>query len=236
MTQSYFGGYGLYLLFSLPALILGFWAQMKVRSTFNKYSRVATYTGATGSSVARHILDANGLQQINIEQTAGMLSDHYDPRSKILRLSAQVFQGNSIASAGVAAHEVGHAIQHKENYGPLKIRSLMVPTVSLGSWLGPIIFMVGLMMASQTGENIAWLGIAIFSATALFSIVTVPVELDATRRAKEWLGISGALTQSELPGASAVLDAAAWTYVAAAVQSISTILYYASLLLGRRRR
>ena len=236
MNQTYFGGYGLYLLISLPALLLGFWAQIKVQSTYNKYSRVGTYTGVTGSGVARHILDSNGLQQINIEQTGGTLSDHYDPRSKILRLSAPVYQGNSIAAAGIAAHEAGHALQHKDGFGPLKIRSLMVPSVTLGSWLGPIIFMVGLFMASQTGDNIAWIGIAIFSATALFSIVTVPVELDATRRAKSWLIKSGALVESEMAGASAVLDAAAWTYVAAAIQSISTILYYATLLMGRRRR
>ncbi len=236
MFQTNSGGYGLYLLISLPALILGFWAQMKVQSTYKKYSQVSTYTGVTGSGVARHILDSNGLQQINIEQTGGTLTDHYDPRSKILRLSAPVYQGSSIASAGVAAHEAGHALQHKEGYGPLKIRSLMIPTVTLGSWLGPIVFMLGLIMASQTGDNIAWIGIAIFSATALFSILTVPVELDATRRAKSWLLKSGALVEGEMSSAGAVLDAAAWTYVAGAVQSLSTVLYYVLLLLGRRRR
>jgi Zn-dependent membrane protease YugP len=225
-----------YLLFSLPALLFGFWAQAKVKSTFNKYSKVRTYTGATGSQVARHILDDNGLQDIQVEPTNGFLSDNYDPRSRTLRLSPDVYQGNSIASAGVAAHEAGHALQHQANYGPLKVRSFMVPTVMVGSWVGPLIFMVGLFMSSTTGDTIAWIGLVAFAATAIFALVTLPVELDASKRAKGWLIQSGALLQSELPGAAAVLDAAAWTYVAAAIQAITTILYYAFLLTGRRSR
>lgn len=231
-----FGGYGLYLLFSLPALLLGFWAQMKVQSAFNKYSKVRSYTGLTGSEVARRMLDINGLGNVQIQQAQGFLSDHYDPRSKILRLSAPVFQGNSLAAAGIAAHEAGHALQDQQGYTALQFRSLIVPSVQIGSWLGPIIFIVGLMMAGQTGTTIAWIGIALFAMTAVFALVTLPVEFDATRRAKAWLASSGVLYQQEMGGVNSVLDAAALTYVAGAVQAISTLMYYAFLLMGRSRR
>ncbi len=234
----FLGGYGLYLLISLPALLLGLWAQLKVKSAFRKYSQVRSYTGATGAQVARHILDDNGLTSVEIQQVGGTLSDHYDPRAKILRLSASVYGSNSLAAAGVAAHESGHALQDKAGYSPMRIRSLLVPSVQIGSWLGPIIFILGLLMSSGTGDTIATVGLILFAATALFSLVTLPVELDASRRAKTWLVSSGALLESELPGVDAVLSAAAWTYVAAAIQAISTVLYYALLLFGggRRRR
>lgn len=229
----YFGGYGLYLLISLPALLLGLWAQSKIRSSYNKFSKVRTSNGMSGADVARHILDSNGLSDVKVEQTRGTLSDHYDPRSKTLRLSAGVYQGNSIASAGVAAHETGHAIQHKDAYGPLKIRSFMIPTVQLGSWLGPIIFFMGYFFAN---DNLAWLGVLLFAGVALFSIVTIPVELDASKRAKAILASEGILYSGELSGVDQVLDAAAWTYVAAAAQAISSVLYYVLLLGGRSSR
>ena len=164
------GGYGLFLLFSLPALLLGLWAQSKVRSAFNKYSRIRVYTGMSGADMARRILDRNGLTHVKVEQTKGMLSDHYDPRSKTLRFSPEVFNGNSIAAAGVAAHEVGHALQDKKGYFPLQVRSAMVPTVQIGSWLGPIIFMVGLLMSSSTGTQIAWIGLITFWIDCSFLI------------------------------------------------------------------
>jgi Zn-dependent membrane protease YugP len=230
----YYGpNYLLYLLISLPALILGFIAQIKVKSTFNKYSQVRSYTGASGAQVARHILDDNGLSNVEVQQVGGFLSDNYDPRSRVLRLSQNVYASNSIAAAGVAAHEAGHALQHKAGYFPMQIRSLMVPSVQIGSWLGPIIFMAGLLLQFDT---LAWIGLILFTATALFALVTVPVELDASNRAKVWLVSSGALVESELPGVNAVLSAAAWTYVAGALQAITTVLYYAMLLLGRQRR
>ncbi|NMC80586.1 MAG: zinc metallopeptidase [Chloroflexi bacterium] len=231
-----FGNYGLYLLFSLPALLLGFWAQLKVQSAFNKYSRVRSYVGLTGAQIARRMLDINGLQDVRIEEVGGTLSDHYDPTKRVLRLSRDVYRGNSLAAAGIAAHESGHALQHQENYGPLKIRSLMVPSVQIGSWLGPIIFIVGMLMSSTIGTQVAWLGLLLFGATALFAIVTLPVEFDASNRAKAWLASSGVIYQNEeMKGINSVLDAAALTYVAAAIQAISTILYYAFLLTGRRR-
>ena len=232
-----FGGYGLYILISLPALLLGLYAQAKVKSAFNKYSKVRSYTGLSGADVARHMLDTNGLQDVRIEQTGGMLSDHYDPRSRTLRLSQNVYQSNSIAAAGVAAHEAGHAVQHRDHYLPLQFRSFMVPTVQLGSWLGPIVFMIGLLLSnSNFGYNMAVFGLLLFSATAVFAIVTLPVELNATSRAKEWLSTSGVISMSDRQGVDKVLDAAALTYVAGAIQAISTVLYYAFLLFGRRRR
>lgn len=235
MGMGLFGGYGLYILISLPALILGFWARIKVSIAFNKYSRVRNYVGLSGAEVARRMLDQHGLRHIAIQETPGRLSDHYDPRAKILRLSPEIFRSSSLAAAGVAAHEAGHAIQDAESYAPLKMRSLMIPSVQIGSWAGPIIFIVGLLMASAAGTTIAWAGLLLFSLTAIFSLVTLPVELDASNRAKAWLSNSGVVYSTEIQGVSSVLSAAALTYVAAAVQSLSTILYYAMLLTGRSR-
>ena len=191
-------------------------------------------SGMTGAQAARRILDTNGLQNVAIERVRGTLSDHYDPRSKVLRLSDSVYGEPSLAAVGVAAHEAGHALQDKVNYGPLKLRSAMVPTVQIGSWLGPIIFMVGLFLSGAFGETIAWIGLVIFAATALFAIVTLPVEFNASKRAKELLVATGVLAPQEIKGVDNVLDAAALTYVAAALQAIMTLLYYASLLMGRR--
>jgi uncharacterized protein len=229
-------GYGLYLLFSLPALLLGLWAQFKVKGAFAKWSKVRTYVGLTGAEVARRILDINGLNDIPIEETGGYLSDHYDPGKRVLRLSPEVYRGNSVASAGIAAHESGHALQHQQGYAALNLRTAIVPTVQIGSWLGPIIFMVGLFMASTFGTTLAWIGIGLFGLTAVFTLVTLPVELDASRRAKAVLATSGMIYNQEMDGVNSVLDAAALTYVAAAVQAISTVLYYAFLLTGFSRR
>ena len=229
------GGYGLYLLFTLPALLLGFWAQAKVRSAFDKYSRVRSSAGMTGMEVAQRMLSSSGISNVAIEQTTGLLSDHYDPSKMVLRLSPQIYGGNSIAAAGVAAHEAGHAIQHAEENFMLRVRSAMVPSVQIGSWLGPIIFIVGLLLQSTFGDNIAIVGLGLFGLTALFAVVTLPVEFDATKKAKAWLSTSGIVYSQEMPAVNKVLDAAALTYVAAAIQAISTLLYYAFLLFGRRR-
>lgn len=228
----FLGGYGLYLLFSLPALLLGLWAQFKVKSAFERYSKVRGFTGLTGAEVARRMLNSNGLNNVQIEEVSGMLSDHYDPSSRTLRLSREVYESNSLAAAGVAAHESGHAVQHAEGYTALKFRTAMVPSVQIGSWLGPIIFIVGYFFSSA---SLSWAGIILFAATALFALVTLPVELDATRRAKAWLSTSGVIYNSEMDGVNKVLDAAALTYVAAAIQAISTVMYYVFLLLGRNR-
>jgi hypothetical protein len=228
-----FGGYGTYLLFALPALMLGLVAQFRVRGAFNRYSQVRTARGVTGAQVAREILDGNGLSDVRVERVQGFLSDHYDPRSRTLRLSPAVYDTPSVSAAGVAAHESGHAIQHKEGYRFLTLRSAMVPTVQIGSWLGPIVFFVGLMLAGTVGTSIAWLGVVLFAGVAIFSIVTLPVEFDATKRAKQELVSSNLLIGNEMVGVNKVLDAAALTYVAGAVQALSTLLYYVMLLTGR---
>jgi Zn-dependent membrane protease YugP len=229
----------IYLILSIPGILLGLWAQTKVRSAFEKYSRVRAWSGMTGGEAARRILDSNGLYDVQVEQTRGFLSDHYDPRSKKLRLSPNVYGTNSLAAVGVAAHEAGHALQHKQGYFALQVRSAMVPTVQFGSWLGPIIFIVGFLMLQATGGaagfTVASIGLVLFAAVALFAIITLPVEFDASNRAKQMLVQIGVISSQEVNGVSSVLNAAAWTYVAAAIQAISTLLYYAFLLFGMRR-
>jgi hypothetical protein len=219
-----------YMLFAGPPLLLGLWAQFKVKAAFNKYSQVPTQNGMTGAQAAMRILGHGGLGNVGVEMTEGMLSDHYDPGSKTLRLSEDVYSIPSIASVGVAAHEAGHALQDKTGYSALKLRSAMVPTVSIGSTLGPILFMIGLFMHGVLGSSLAWVGLILFAGTALFAIVTLPVEFDASRRAKELLVSQGIVSQREMEGVNAVLDAAALTYVAAAAQAIMQLLYYVSIL------
>ncbi len=232
-------GYGLYFLFALPALLFGLWAQSRVQSAYKKYSKVRTYLGLTGAEVARRILDMNGLQNVAVEETRGFLSDNYDPRAKVLRLSPEVYQGNSVASAGIAAHETGHALQDQQGYTALQLRSAMVPSVQIGSWLGPIIFIVGLLLdraASGIGFPIAVAGLILFALVAVFALITLPVELDASNRAKAILSQSGIIYNQEIVGVNSVLNAAALTYVAAAMQAVSTLLYYGFLLLGSGSR
>jgi hypothetical protein len=224
----------LYLLFTIPALLLGLFAQWRVRSAFSHYGRVRSASGMTGAQAARRILDVNGLYQVSVERVSGFLSDHYDPRSKTLRLSPDVYDTPSLAAVGVAAHEAGHALQDKQQYVPLQFRSAMVPSVQIGSWLGPIIFMVGYAFSSAFGNALAGVGLILFGATAVFALVTLPVEFDASKRAKQLLVSQGILAPQEMQGVNRVLDAAALTYVAAAVQAIMTVLYYAFLLWGRR--
>jgi len=221
----------LYLLFALPALLLGLYAQMRVSGALNRYSKVRA--GMTGAQVARRLLDGEGLYDVTVEEVRGFLSDHYDPRSRTLRLSPKVARTDSLAAVGVAAHEAGHALQHAAAYWPLQVRSAMVPTVQFGSWLGPIIFFLGLMMNLT---SIAWLGVLLFGGVALFSLATLPVELDASRRAKALLRQRFMVDSQGMMGISKVLNAAALTYVAAAIQAVSTLLYYVFLLSGSRRR
>lgn len=220
----------LYFVFALPPMLLGLWAQFKVKSAFKKYSRVPTRSGVSGSQAARRILERGGVGNVTVEATHGMLSDHYDPRHKALRLSEEVFSLASIASVGVAAHEAGHALQDKTGYMPLQLRSIMVPAVSIGSNLGPILFMAGMFLAGTLGTTLAWAGIALFGATALFALVTLPVEFDASRRAKELLVSQGIVSSAEMKGINAVLNAAALTYVAAAAQAIMQLVYFLSIM------
>lgn len=221
----------LYLILALPGLILGLWAQARVRGTFNKYSKAATATGMTGAQVARHLLDSNGLYDIQIEEVQGRLSDHYDPRARVLRLSPEVYRSPSIAAAGVAAHEMGHAMQHANGYSPLQIRSAIVPAVQFSSMLAPFIFMAGFLLGFT---ELAWLGVGLFGMAVVFALITLPVEFDASKRAKTQLGKTGILTTQEIGGVDKVLDAAALTYVAAAVAAIGQLLYFVTLMGGRR--
>lgn len=219
-----------YFVLALPPMLLGLWAQFRVKSAFRKYSSVRSISGISGAEAARRILRTAGLNNVQVEQVSGMLSDHYDPTSKVLRLSEEVYSYSSIAAVGVAAHEAGHALQDKTAYAPLKMRSLMVPAVSIGSNLGPILFMAGLFLHGILGTTMAWAGILLFAATALFALVTLPVEFDASRRAKALLVSQGVLTPKEMAGVNAVLDAAALTYVAAAAQAIMQLVYFLSIL------
>ena len=221
----------LYLLFALPGLLLGLWAQARVRGAFNKYAKVRTARGVTGAEVARQLLDEQGLYDVAVEETQGFLSDHYDPRSKTLRLSPDVYRTPSIAAAGVAAHELGHALQDAGGYAPLAVRSAIVPVAQFGSSLAPILFIIGFLLNFTT---LAWLGVILFAGAVLFTLVTLPVEFNASKRAKTLLNSSGILVGDELKGVDKVLDAAALTYVAAAVAAIGQLLYYVLLLGGRR--
>lgn len=225
----------LYIVISLPALILGFWAQWKVTSAFKRYSQERTYSGLTGAEVAQRVLSFNGLHQVRVEPAQGFLSDHYDPREKVLRLSPEVYSTPSTAAAGIAAHEAGHAIQDAQGYTALRLRSFMVPAVSIGSWIGPVVFILGILMLPLVGTTLAWLGVLLFALTAVFAIVTLPVEFDASRRAKQALATQGIVLPQEMAGVNKVLDAAALTYVAGAVQAVSTLLYYVFLLTGLRQ-
>ncbi len=231
----FFPGYfdPMYLVFALPALILAFYAQWKVRSAYSKYSRTPNMRGVTGLDAARWLLGAAGLSHVNVEGAPGRLSDHYDPRSKTLRLSKEVAYSPSVAALGVVAHEVGHALQDQTNYAPLRLRSGLVPVVNLGSYLGFILFFIGIILQFS---GLLWLGIVFFSASVVFAFVTLPVEWDASQRAIRLLSSSGLVDSRELEGTQAVLSAAALTYVAALAQAISTLLYYVFLATGMRRR
>lgn len=231
----------LFLIFMLPALILGIIAQAAVKGRFDKYSQVRTLRGLTGAQVAREILDSNGLYDVSIEESKGFLTDHYDPRSRTLRLSPQVARNPSVASVGVAAHETGHALQHAKGYLPLQVRSAMVPAVQFGSWLGPLVIMAGILLealmgAFALGNALAWFGVAIFGTVTAFSFVTLPVELDASARAKKLLYQYNIVDRRELNGVNKVLNAAAWTYVVAALSALMQLLYWIFILTGNRRR
>ena len=227
-----------YLLFAILPMLLGMYAQYKIQNAYKKYSSIRTKTGVTGFEAARKMLDEHDLANVRIERVGGVLSDHYSPKEKVLRLSEGVFSSNSIAAVGVACHEAGHAYQHAENYSPLALRSMIIPVVNFGSRLGPILFFIGLAISGGTdgGYTLAKIGLLIFSLTAVFAVITLPVEFNASNRAKEWLAESGLLYQDEINGVAEVLSAAAMTYVSAAIQAITNVLYYASILNSRSRR
>ena len=205
----------------IPGILLAAWAQGKVQMTYNKYSRVAASSGVSAASVARSILDYNGLGDVPVEMVRGHLTDHYDPANKVLRLSESVYGSSSIAAIGVAAHEAGHAIQHQTDYVPLKVRSMLVPVAQLGSNASWFLILLGIIMSNSV---LAEFGVILFSAAVLFQLVTLPVEYNASSRALMVLEGGGYLDRQEVSGAKKVLDAAALTYLAAAIVSILELL------------
>lgn len=228
----------MYLLFLAPFMLLGFWAQSRVKSSFAEWSQVRSSSGRTGAEVARAILDRNGLQHVEIERVPGELSDHYDPRTKKIGLSESVYGSNSVAAVSVAAHEVGHAIQHSKAYAPLAIRTAIFPAAAFGSgaftplfFLGIILYFIG---AYGPGGVVMLVAIALFAVGVLFQIVTLPVEFDASRRAKVQLQELTLVPAGgpEAAGANKVLGAAALTYVAAALMGIAQLAYFALQFLG----
>ncbi|MDM0954000.1 zinc metallopeptidase [Clostridium perfringens] len=201
----------------IPAILISAWAQFKVSSTFNKYSTVRSINGYTGAQVARILLNDAGLQEVEIQQVPGRLSDHYDPRAKVLRLSSDVYGSTSVASIGVADHEVGHAIQDKESYSALVFRNAIVPVVNFSSSLSWILFFIGILLSYST---LVTIGIILFSVVVLFQLVTLPVEFNASSRALKLLEARGILYDKEVEGARKVLSAAALTYVAATLMAV----------------
>ena len=210
-----------YLIFLIPGIALSLWASARTKRAFNKWGKVRA--GMTGAEAARRMLNSAGLYDVKIGRASGFLSDHYDPRTRSLALSPDVHDRPSIAAVGVACHEAGHAIQHANAYAPLQLRSAMVPLASIGSNLGWIVMMVGVFISAM---GLVQLGVLLFAATVAFQLVTLPVEFDASKRAKELVVDYGILAPHERVGVDKVLNAAAWTYVAAAVAGILTLLYY----------
>jgi Zn-dependent membrane protease YugP len=234
-------GYGLflnptYLLFMLPAFILMMAVQWYVKSAYNKWSQVPARSRMTGAQAAERLMRRGGLYDVRVESVPGNLTDHYDPRTKVLRLSPGVYQGASVASMAIAAHELGHALQDHEDYLPLRFRAAIVPIVNIGSYLGWILIIIGMLIRAS---GLAWLGVAVFAGGAVFALATLPVELNASARAKRLLVDTGLIVgEDEQKGVSNVLNAAALTYVAALITAVLQLLYYAMLVLGMggRRR
>ncbi|MDR2527768.1 MAG: zinc metallopeptidase [Synergistaceae bacterium] len=227
--MNYFFDWTILLL--IPAMLLAMWAQYSVKSTFDRYSRVRARRGVTADQAARTLLDRFGLTSVPVQRVAGQLTDHYDPRARTLALSDSVYGNASIAAIGVAAHEVGHAIQHSDGYAPLSIRNNIVPVVNIGSTLAMPLFFAGLFFG-----GISWLmdiGILLFVGVLIFHLITLPVELNASSRAVALLGQTGALSGEELEGAGKVLNAAAWTYIAATVMAVMQLVRLLALRASR---
>jgi len=222
-----------YLILVVPTIIIALIAQTKVTTTFRKYSKQASSMGFTAAEVTRRILDSNGLYNVAVERVSGNLTDHYDPRTNVIRLSDSVYSSSSVAAIGVAAHEAGHAVQHAEKYLPIKIRNSIVPVANFGSSFAPLLIIFGILLAI---EPLIWIGIILYSAIAVFQLVTLPVEFNASSRAITTLSSMAILSDDELKGARRVLSAAAMTYVAALLTAIANLLRFILLARGRNRR
>ena len=220
-----------YIIFVLPALLLAMWAQVKVSSTFNRYSKIASQRGLTGHDAARQILDEHGLTDVRVEHIGGNLTDHYDPRTNVIRLSDSVYDSNSIGAVGVAAHEAGHAVQYSEGYIPIKVRNAVIPAANIGSYAAFPLALLGILFSSDLLINA---GIILFSTVVFFQFVTLPVEFNASSRAIRVLENSAMLDHQEIRGVKKVLSAAAMTYVAAAFTALMNLVRLL-LLTGRKR-
>ncbi len=235
----YYYGFDPTYILVIIGIIITMWAQGKMKTTFTKYSRVRSMSGMTGQEVARRILMANGIFDVTVEPVAGQLTDHYDPRSKVVKLSEVIYNSTSVAAVGVAAHECGHAIQDNQEYLPLRLRSAIVPVANLGSTLSWPMILIGIFLwnaGSYIGYSLVSIGILCFSLAVLFQLVTLPVEFDASRRALRQLSVTGILPPEEQQQTRAVLSAAALTYVAAAASSMLQLLRLVILFGGNRRR
>lgn len=226
-------GYLGYLLFMLPALLLGLYAQIMVKVNYSRYSKVVSRSGLTGREAAERVLQMNGVGGVRIGRVDGTLTDHYDPRSNSINLSQGVYDSATVAAIGVAAHEAGHAVQYAKNYAPIKLRMAIIPVCNIGTRLGPLLIILGFFLSYMAesmitvGNTLYFIGLILFCTVALFQLVTLPVELDASRRALKALS-GGVMEKSELPGVRKVLTAAALTYVAALVSAVMQVIYYAS--------
>ena len=222
-----------YLIFMIPAFILMGLTSWYVKSSYNKWSKIRASSGLTGAQAAQRLISTGNLYGVQIQGVRGNLTDHYDPRNKTLNLSQGVVNSPSVAAVAIAAHELGHAMQDADDYLPLRFRAALVPMVNIGSYLGWIMIMAGLLLRMT---NLAWLGVLVFSGGALFALVTLPVEFNASARAKELLVQTGIIqTDQEMRGVNAVLNSAALTYVAGLVTALMQLLYFATLVGGRRR-
>ena len=217
----------------LVAALFSIWASIRVNTTYNKYEKVRSMSGLTGAMAAERILHSQGIYDVRVEHVSGKLTDHYDPSAKVLRLSDSTYGSSSVAAVGVAAHECGHALQHAQAYSMLQLRSALVPVVSFASHWVQWILLAGILLV-DTFPNLLLIGIALFAMTTLFSIITLPVEIDASHRALAWLRNSGITTYESQESAKDALKWAAYTYVIAALSSLATLLYYIMIYLGRR--
>jgi Zn-dependent membrane protease YugP len=222
-----------YMIFMLPAMLVMMAVQFYVRSAYSRWSQVPARSRYTGAQAAQRLIQTGGLSGVRIEGVPGEMTDHYDPRSKTLRLSSGVYGSSSVAALAIAAHELGHAMQDYEGYGPLRLRAALVPMVNIGSYLGWILLLIGILLQAT---GIAWLGVLVFSGGAVFALATLPVELNASARARQLLANSGLIAgEDEMRGVSKVLNAAAWTYVAALFTAVMQLLYWVMVVLGMGR-
>ena len=238
MPYYYYGFDWTYLVIVLPCILLSLWASSSVNSTFKKYSQVNSVRRLTGAEAAQRVLSANGVRGVRIERVSGNLTDHYDPKTNVIRLSDSVHSSTSVAAIGVAAHEAGHAVQYAQNYGPIRVRAAIIPITNIGSRLAMPLILAGILFSflGSFSNTLVYLGIAAFSLSLVFQLVTLPVEFNASRRAMETIETSGLLTHEEQQGAKKTLKAAAMTYVAATAVALAQVVRLLVLFGGRRRR